>query len=308
MSWANAHAKAMIRASQAHHELGIDQSSYVDVYAAIAKADLILYGEEMTDLFGAYAPAGAHPGGSKAGIVVNSHRNGIDQRHTAAHELAHHMFGHPGCLIDSLDKFADLNPESWPPDDQEAEAFAAWFLMPSKAVRTVIGKLGITNLTTAEEVYQVSLHLGTSFRGTLRRMADLKQLPRPVAARWAKVPRAAVRARCAAPLPPNRSGEVWILDPAIDGATLYSAPGDRLVIRTASQLTCVPAGIRKITGDDLLAEGLLPLDQDAGGPLELEITPDFSQAATLLFSGTDGNWAATITNAPGLRPGYNVPA
>jgi hypothetical protein len=178
-------------------------------------------------------------------------------------------------------------------------------LMPSKAVKTVIAQLGITTLTRPEEVYQVSLRLGTSYRGTLRQLAGLRQLSDAAATRWAKIPRASVKARCAGSASWARLGEVWLAGPAADGVTLHVTPGDRLVIHAAGELITCPDGIRLIAADDALAEGLLPFGQEVGGPMELEITPALATSCRLRFSGPRRGWEVITAAARSLRRGLN---
>jgi hypothetical protein len=313
VTWGLAHGRAMIRAAQAHRDLGLDQGAYIDVYQALARADLILYGEKMDGLFGVYIPAVSGPKGRKAGVCLNTYRSPIDQRHSAAHELGHHVFGHGECASDITQVFEDPDPEAWPVREKEAEAFAAWFLMPRVATRKVIAGLGIERLTSPDEVYQVALRLGTSYRGTLRHLANLKLITQGNAARWSRIPRGTLKNRAGGGLAAPPVGAAWVLGPASDGAVLYVQPGDRLVIASPpapgamGMPATVPRGVRRAapsTGE----EGVLPLEHDHHGPAEFDITDEFAAGGPLLLDQPGGpSWSIRLLPAPTLREGLNEP-
>lgn len=319
MNWRDAHRTAMIRATQAHHELGVDPSGYVDVYQALHRAKVMLMAQPMPGLFGIYLPATAI---SNAGVMVNSERDDIAQRHSAAHEIGHHLFGHALCLDEGINAFDTANPGSWPAAEKQAEAFAAWFLMPGRAVRGVLRVLGLTQLTRPEEVYQVALHLGTSYRGTLRHLVNLKLLSAGQAAEWTKARPAVLRARAQASLCDAPPGRVWALGPSADGAMLRVRPGDRLAITTGGhgQPCELPAGVVAVTPAPS-ARPNPPMTEPEGrlAQVLLEITTAFTCESRLCCTRTAAShgttspssasppWAIRLAVAPALGRGFHPP-
>lgn len=312
MTWGLAHGRAMIRATQTHRDLGLDPRAYIDVYQALGRAGLLVFGQPMADLFGAYLPAISGKGGRKAGVVLNTHRSPIDQRHSAAHELGHHVFGHGQCTSDITQVFEDPDPGTWPTREKEAEAFAAAFLMPRTAARKVIELLGIDRITRPDEAYQVALHLGTSYRGTVRHLAAIKLISQGEATRWARVPKATLRNRAGTSLAAPPTGSVWVLGPASDGAVLHVRPGDRLVIDSplaqgpASTPAALPPGVSRADPASAADQGALALEFENGGPIELDITDAFCTGGPLRLEPQEkAGWQAILAPVPALRDGLN---
>ncbi|TDE08491.1 ImmA/IrrE family metallo-endopeptidase [Jiangella asiatica] len=179
-----------IAAAKAHGRLRVDPGVYpVNVNKAIDDADLSLMRRPLPRLFGIYVEAAG-----KRGVLVNSMMTRATRRHTAAHELGHHEFGHrpdPArrCAIESA---GDSSPGAPVPVrargevEMTAEAFAAWFLMPRRAVIAALADLGQRKPTSAREVYQLSLMLGTTFRATCRHLANLRMVRQTDAEAWAR--------------------------------------------------------------------------------------------------------------------------
>jgi hypothetical protein len=304
----------MIRAAQAHRDLDLDQSRYIDVYEALHRAELMVVCAPMSALFGAYLPAAVGPGGRKAGVLLNSHRSVIDQRHSAAHELGHHVFGHGECVSEGSQVFEDSDPGAWPVREKEAEAFASWFLMPRVATRKVIAALGVEVITRPEEVYQVALHLGTSYRGTLRHLVSLKLISSADASRWARLPRGKVRARAVGRAASSPVNDIWILGPAAHGATLHVRPGDRLVVGlssatdSAAEPLTPPAGVQRAISPSGDEAGMLGFELDLDDPLEFDITDQFSAGGPLRLTAPErGGWEVKVASVRVPRVGFNEP-
>ncbi|MBT2234416.1 ImmA/IrrE family metallo-endopeptidase [Nonomuraea sp. NEAU-A123] len=314
MTWGLAHGRAMIRAAQAHRDLDLDQSRYVDVYQALHRAGLMVICTPMSALFGAYLPAAVGSGGRKAGVLLNSHRSVIDQRHSAAHELGHHVFGHGECVSEGSQVFEDNDPGAWPVREKEAEAFAAWFLMPRVATRKVIAALGVEAITRPDEVYQIGLHLGTSYQGTLRHLASLKLISSANARSWARLPRGKVRARAVGRAASSPGNDIWVLGPAAHGATLHVRPGDRLVVSlssttdSAAETLSQPAGVRRAISPSGDEAGMLGFELDLDDPLEFDITDQFSAGGPLRHPAAGRlGWEVTLAPVRVPRVGFNEP-
>src|SRR5260370_25986165 len=106
--------------------------------------------------FGAYlAEAGSRPG-----MLINNGLPFAAQRQTAGHELGHHCLRHGTRLDADLDA-SHTRPAVWTKEEKTAEAFAAWFLMPRKAVMAALTRLGLERPLEPLDVYRLSLLLGT---------------------------------------------------------------------------------------------------------------------------------------------------
>jgi hypothetical protein len=235
-SWLDANRLANLAAAQAHGDLGVDTTAPpIDVYDAIGEAGVILMWRPMPRQFGAYI---AVPG-SRPGILINNGLPFPAQRHTAGHELGHHRLGH-GTRFDA-DLDAPARQAAWTPEERAAEAFAAWFLMPRKAVLTALARLGLDRPRTPPDVYRLSLLLGTPYLSTARHLPSLRLASQSLASSWARTPPARIKNGLdpAADAPRSRKPDVWLITESFTAAILTAHPGDRLVIEdAAADLAC----------------------------------------------------------------------
>lgn len=237
MTWQLAHRIAQIAAVQAHHELGVDPNQFpVLVAPAIDSAGIELMWQPLDRLFGIYL----HVGGVR-GILVNEELTRAARRQSAAHELAHHWLRHPPrpgspCAVDGGNLGGPART-TWTPDEQAAEAFADWFLMPRKAVVGALAHLGLSAVAGPADAYQLSLLLGTSYRATVRHLYSLRRLTREQHRRWSAVdPARLKRSFLPGLLPSTRDVDVWSVAAIPVGRghpTRYLSPADRLVVSTS---------------------------------------------------------------------------
>jgi len=231
-TWHEANQLANLAAAQAHGDFGIDTSMPpVDVYKAIGDAGAVLMWRPMPRQFGAYV---AEPG-SRPGILINNGLPPAAQRQTAGHELGHHRFRH-GTRIDANLEAPLAQRTVWTAEEKEAEAFAAWFLMPRKAVRTALARLGLERPQEPEEVYQLSLMLGTPYLSTARHLPSLRLASPQMVNRWAATSPSVIKARldAAAESPPSRRPDVWLISDLFAETQITVHVGDRLVVRCLS--------------------------------------------------------------------------
>ena len=242
MSWPTAHRVAHIAAVQALHDLQVPQGLFpVHVEAAIDQAGVSLMWQPMDQLFGTYLKVGG-----VRGILVNERLTRSGRRHTAAHELGHHRFGHrlePGspCTVDTGD--GQGPPRRWTPDEKAAEAFADWFLMPPKAVRAALDCLGLTRPDGPASVYQLSLLLGTTYRATARHCVSLRLASSADREAWSKVSPGTLKQQLLArPLSSTLQVDVWFVRQPETGQPIarHQSPGDLLVLH---------AGVLRRAGD-----------------------------------------------------------
>lgn len=295
MSWNSAHGPAMIAAVQAHADFVGEPGGYVDPVQALAAAGVYVHGVVLggskSKTFGIYVG----PEDSGPGVMLNTRFDETVVRHTAAHELGHHVFGHGTQADDHIDSLESLGRRSWPMHEMVAEAFAAWFLMHPDAVAAAMAGLGISKVTSPEQVYQLSLWLGTSFRGTVRHLANLRRLSQRQAEAWIAASPAGLRRPLDADWPSPRH---WRLGPAAAGRRLHVRLGDQLTIDLAGQDTdhaALPAGVEALPG---VGDTLFPV-------LRLQVD-HLLQEASVLAVGDD--WHVVLVPCPDRRLGDLSPA
>lgn len=272
MTWLEAHRLANLAAAQAHGDLGIDRAAPpVDVYRAIGDAGVVLMWRPMPRQFGAYI---AEPG-SRPGILINNGLPFAAQRQTAAHELGHHRLRHGTRLDADLDAPA-ARRGLWTPEEKAAEAFGAWFLMPRKAVMAGLAVLGLDRPRAPEDVYRLSLLLGTPYLATVRHLPNLRLASQPVVAAWARTSPAAIKAALdPATKPESRRADVWLIGTGFAGVNLTVRPGDRLVIPSAGHSEPVhdcPSWLRLLPAASRSARRSRPETGPAPAVLEVPAT------------------------------------
>ncbi|MCV7211156.1 ImmA/IrrE family metallo-endopeptidase [Mycolicibacterium canariasense] len=212
---------------------------------------MLMY-QPLPTLFGVYL----HGATTGPGIMVNNALTRAVRRHTAAHELGHHRFGHQS----SIESGADAeNPSAslratrrggWSDEEKVAEAFASWFLMPRRAVVAVCSEMGMTAPRAPAQVYQLALRLGTTFAATVRHLGVLKLISQAQARSWAAVSPAVLKRQLAGDgITSTRGLDVWDLTvaPAYTSASVAS-PGDIMMLPTEIGEECAVEGPAEILG------------------------------------------------------------
>jgi len=232
VTWRDAHGVAMLAAQHASAALEpVDAArGWVDPFAAARNAGVLVAFRPLRTLSGVYVRDSF-----ASGILVNSQHPAARQRYSAAHELGHHWLGHASTADRDTDvERAVGNVVRLRDDEMVAEAFAAWFLMPRRLVVTALERMGLTVPSTAGDVYQLALRLGTSFQATARQLSNLKLATAPQVGGWLRAAdRGALiqlkRSYSPVPLASARS-DVWLLSEGDRGRTATVRPGDRLVL------------------------------------------------------------------------------
>ncbi|GAA2623796.1 ImmA/IrrE family metallo-endopeptidase [Streptomyces vastus] len=265
MSWNSAHGAAMIAAAQAHEALAAEVDDYIDVFGALRRAGVEVMGQKLGGLLGLYID------GSKGipGCLVNTGLEEVSMRHTAAHELGHHLMGH-GTSIDHQEQSLGRWGEGWPQHEREAEAFASWFLMPRPAARAALARCGVIRPESPLDVYRMARWLGTPYATTVRHLVRLKMIDRSTETVWLKHSPGTLKAELSDGLPLGTQAHIHVLTPAAHGATLHVTAGDCLLL-------AVPRA-----GYDQLPTGLISTPADTDGQLSfLDVTaaPEQGHAA-----------------------------
>ena len=166
--------------------------------------------------------------------------------------------------------------------------------MPIRAVKTVLTRLGLDRPREATDVYQLSLHLGTSYRGTLRHLVNLRMLAPGVAKTWASIPPARLRAMICGQRH-DLPARVWELTTLSDGSRLAVEVGDRLILR-APWLGNTP----RLLGPDTVRMRDEPTALVAGEGAEFDVERHLDAEVTLTVGSTSGGdaWSVTLLATP----------
>jgi Zn-dependent peptidase ImmA (M78 family) len=309
----------MLKAAHVHKDFGLDATERIDVFAVIKEAGLLLAFEPLPRLSGAYFAA-------ERAILINANHPLARQRYTAGHELGHFAFGH-GSSVDPLtDPLARWGGSTnWRPEEKEAEAFSAWFLMPKRLVSASLNQLHVKRPSSPEDVYSLALRMGTSYEATARHLPNL-HLATPLQVKnWLKTPPAKVKIALSAGAPPESlRNDVWPLDERDNETRVAVRTGDRLAI----ELVDVPSSgyvweveqrpdIRVVldSAEDgsLSREMQISLEQeeDAEGATEshvfvMEISPDAEPRSDELLFRRVRPWNNTVSRT--FRLGLDIQA
>jgi Zn-dependent peptidase ImmA (M78 family) len=225
MRWSEAHRVAMLKARHAHRDFGVDPTKRVDVFGVIEDAGLLLGFQPLPRMSGAYFAA-------ERAILINANHPLVRQRYTAGHEFGHFVYGHETSVDPETDPLARWGGQTrWPDHEKEAEAFAAWFLMPRPAVLRTLEQLDIKRPERPEDAYAIALRLGTSYQATVRHLPNLRLISDEQMRAWLKTPLSRVKLGLAEDAPPeDLRNDVWQLDKRDNHAGIAVRLGDRLVV------------------------------------------------------------------------------
>jgi len=203
-------------------DLGIPANLPVDVYSAIRRLRLWLLFQPLDGIFGMYQKFE-----DAAGVVVNVKVPPSVQRYTAAHELGHHILGHPLAIDpeDHISRWTDISMQ-----EMAAQMFASEFLMPIAAVNKAAMSLGIRPRQVDEiSAYQLSLRLRTSYSATIMRLQTLKWISDQVGDTFRKTPPQVLKTQLLGRKPADARADVWFVTDREDLAQISPVVGDELV-------------------------------------------------------------------------------
>jgi len=234
---------AIKHARRALRDLGLENDTWIDPFAAVERAGALLFFAPLRGLCGAYMPR--LPKGDAAGVLVSITYPLSVQRFTAAHELGHLWMGHSP----SVDKEEDILPRglvdqtsglATTEEEVKAEAFAAHFLMPMRRVSERIDSLGLSrsDLNVPDTVYDLSLWFGVSYAAMAWHLATLKQIDRPAVQRLLETkPREIKKEALGRDVVIDWHNDVWSLSARHSGEVVHARVGDALTITLPSHAT-----------------------------------------------------------------------
>ncbi len=225
MNWFHASTAALNASAKAHRSWAVPTDSWVDVFDVVAKRGVFLAFRPLDKLGAAVI---SEPGAG-TGIIVNSKHPLSRQRFSVAHELGHIYFKHPS-IVDMADIF-EVGPAAKTDEEKLAESFASWFLMPPKLLDAYAARRGIGRITLPEQVYQLSLYLGTSYESTVNHLRYTKRATAQRAASWSKERPQEIKRRLAGGFDLDSwRNDVHVFEEADDSTSRLLRSGDQIVV------------------------------------------------------------------------------
>jgi Zn-dependent peptidase ImmA (M78 family) len=219
---------ALVEAQRFLRDEGSDPSQPVDVFRLILEREITLAFKPYKKLFGAYIPA---TGEAAPLITVNADHPLALQRYTAAHELGHHIERSEAVHDVDVEILArGIQPPSY--SETFAEAFAAWLLMPRRLVVAKLQELGLPlRELDAEQLYRLSLELGTSYDATATQLRVLNHLSRTHYLAVRKVPPRLTKERLAgSPRRAAARADIWALGDPGTTRLIRPKPEDEVIV------------------------------------------------------------------------------
>lgn len=233
--YASAIRRAALQAGRLHRDLAIQSrvvrgAGRVDVYDTIARLNVPLLFTKLDGLLGVYMRE------PTPGVLITTQRPQNQQRFTAAHELGHHYLGHKPSLDDeSILRRAPFQARPGDdPQEVEAEAFAAVFLLPRWLLDWHCDRQDWTDADLLDpiKVYQLALRVGTSFKATVWTLHRYDVFDRATANAMAKLELKTVKqAILRGYQPVDFKRDVWLLTDRDADMRIEGGPGDLVVVR-----------------------------------------------------------------------------
>lgn len=154
--------------------LGLGDEPIKDIFSLIESQGVHVIRQEMGNV--GFDGAFLFSPENGAFVIVNASRPLVRQVFTAAHEYCHCLkHRNRGIQIDR-NIYEDYLNANAPAMDRYANAFAAAFLMPRKAIERAIKNLD--KHLGAEEVIQLKRYFGVSYQAMVWRLVNLKFIPK----------------------------------------------------------------------------------------------------------------------------------
>ena len=263
MTHAQLIAAASGAALRAHRLYRIDRQRRVDIFQVLGLAAIEVFFRPLNRICGAFVPSD----GDAPGVLINSKLPLSRQRYTAAHEFGHFFLGHKSASIDKLLERTVIEERgSWGTEENIAETFAAFFLMPAALVDAGLRELNASTLTP-QSIYFLSLKMGTSYLATVNHLYTLKRLTFPQAEMLRKQQPRIIKHSISERTVGRR--DVWMIDEQWNGQPIFPAVDDTVVLRLSEFPTSGYAWVwdRKPEGLIIVEDGFSdePNDLVGGG-------------------------------------------
>ena len=250
----------MQAAADLRDELDLDPFGPIDVYAAAAAmgVNVRFMGASME---------GFYYKGPPSRILLSALRPLARRAFTCAHELGHHVFGH-GSTIDELQE--DERSDNSKPEEVLANAFAAFFLMPTVGLRGAFRRRGWDPETaTPLQVFTIACQFGVGYRTLLNHLGyTLREIS---AACRAELERSTPQ-RIRRQLFPDEYDALLLIDPHNEAGTFDVEKGSAVLVPSSADVNgSALEHVRTVSGQELYRAAKRGVAQVTGAGVNSEV-------------------------------------
>ncbi len=176
----------MTKALRMRQSMGIPLDTSICIYDLAQKLGLDVWFMKLPKFEGVYCKG-------TSTIAISSLRPTGRQRHTCAHEVGHHVYGHSVKVDECLSDNA--SSPRFIPEEFLVDCFGDFLLMPKLAVSKAFNSRGINiQLCLPEDIYAVSCQFGVGYSSLITHMeTNLKLLTSNQAKEFSKIPPKKIR-------------------------------------------------------------------------------------------------------------------
>jgi hypothetical protein len=220
--------EALDKSLEVRQEVGLPFGTPVNVF------DLCeLLKPKVRVRFADYSMEGCYSRSDRPLIEVSALRPLGRRVFNTAHELGHHVLGHPGTRLDAQLEDGRADP-SGDPKEYAANTFAGFLLMPKIGVRKAFMSRGwaIAN-PQPEQAFVIACHFGVGYLTLVNHLAYGLREIRPTLAEQLKKVRLPVIRQCL--VGSNEADRLWVADLYYIMPTLDTEVGTTLLLPRGSQ-------------------------------------------------------------------------
>ena len=219
---------ALDKAAEVREEAGLPFGTPVNVYDLCEKLS-----PQVRVRFANYSMEGCYHRSDRPLIEVSALRPLGRRTFNTAHELGHHVLGHPGMRLDEQIGEGKSDPAT-SPEEFAANAFAGFLLMPKIGVRRAFTARGWkASVARPEEVFAIACHFGVGYLTLVNHLAfSLKEITREGAGVLSKVGLPVIRRSL---LGGQGSDRLWVADRHYSMPTLDTEVGTTLLLPAGSE-------------------------------------------------------------------------
>ena len=166
--------RAVREAARLRARLGIEPTATICPFDVAVDMGIVVRLHALPSLEGVYSPEG------KSAMILSTERPWGRIRHTCAHELGHHVFGHGA----SIDKPGLNGHKVWKPEEFMADRFATGLLMPKLAVAAAVERRdwNVAKMS-AEQAFVLAQEFGVGYTNFISHLERTLKVMDPRTAR-----------------------------------------------------------------------------------------------------------------------------
>lgn len=224
--------RATSEASRLVQRFPVGDRTSIDVIGVLRELGFPVLCRPLENLWGATVTLGEHG----SGVLVTTKLPLSVQRFTLAHELGHLMLGHRLQFDESVGEEGRWSSHGSSSEERAANTFASELLAPRTLIRTIAERQGWkkADLQRPQNIYQLSLRLGMSFKAACWALVSHQVLSRSAAHELANnngLVKQIKRRLAPSDRLENPWADVWLLSDGDSGLHIEAGPDDIFAVR-----------------------------------------------------------------------------